>query len=70
MEIINYNIVKHIMKIGKKFHLFLKGLSMLVKSVGLPFLQGENALIITSNEKVRYHADNAGGAHGKDTNDK
>lgn len=22
------------------------------------------------NEKVSYHADNAGGAHGKDTNDK
>ena len=23
-----------------------------------------------SNDKVSYHADNAGGAHGKDTNDK
>lgn len=22
------------------------------------------------NDKVSYHADNAGGAHGKDTNDK
>lgn len=23
-----------------------------------------------ANDKVSYHADNAGGAHGKDTNDK
>ena len=25
---------------------------------------------LTPNDKVSYHADNAGGAHGKDTNDK
>ncbi len=25
---------------------------------------------VTHNNKVSYHADNAGGAHGKDTNDK
>lgn len=25
---------------------------------------------LPSNDKVSYHADNAGGAHGKDTNDK
>jgi len=25
---------------------------------------------ILPNDKVSYHADNAGGAHGKDTNDK
>lgn len=26
--------------------------------------------VSVQNDKVSYHADNAGGAHGKDTNDK
>ena len=31
---------------------------------------GDGDYRIMYNSKVSYHADNAGGAHGKDTNDK